>query len=433
MLKYAMLGIAASALMISAPAAAEPDGNLTYKMKKGDTLIGLAQNYFLNSSSVDRIVQMNRIKNPRLIPVGANITIPRRYLRYAPVNLEVQSLTGPVQLVRKGQPLTRPSKGLELREGDEIRTGRKGFVTITGYGNSRISLPSNSKARFIDARRYLINGLVDVQVKILEGRGNVTAPKLQDQERYRVGNPVAVTAVRGTQFRVGYDTENDLGLTEVVEGDVLVRGGAKDVATAAGFGVSASSAGVNDVEELLPAPELVEPGRIQTDSELAFALEPINGATGYRTQIAKDAGFLEVVGEVVSSNASVTFESLEDGRYNVRSRAIAQSGLEGQSKVVSFRRKRLGVSASAGKSDFADAFKFAWNTTGSGNSFTAFQLWEKGKSDALLIDEIGLTDNDLYVSALPNGTFEWRVATFQMVDGEPVKVWSPKQELNVAD
>lgn len=433
MLKPTLLGFAAAALMLSAPSYAAPEGNITYKMKQGDTLIALANKHFLDGASVDRVVRLNQIADPRRIPVGKAIKIPRRYLRHTPVNLKVHSVSGPVGLIRNGEGARAALKDLQLREGDEIQTGRKGFITITGYGGSKVSLPSNSRARFIDARRYIINGLVDIQVKILEGRGSVIAPKLGDQERFRVGNPVAVTAVRGTEFRVGYDGTTDLALTEVTEGAVEVIGGDRTVPAPAGFGVTASAAGVSDVEELLPGPKMIEPGKMQTEAELAFELEPVNGAVGYRVQIFRDITKLEAIDEVVSQNARVAFNSLEDGRYVVETRAIAKSGLEGQARDDGFLRKRLGIAADKSNSEYGDAHKFSWRTDGSGPSYTAFQIWNSKDRASPLVDEVGLTTNDIYVANLTAGSYEWRVATFQMVEGKPVKIWGPVYEFSVAE
>lgn len=433
MLKRTSFGLASIlALTMSSPLAAAPEGNVNYTMARGDTLNKLAARYFASRSAVKDVLRINGIADARRIPVGTKIKIPRRYLRFKPVDMRVRSASGPVFVQVKGKEFAL-KRGRQILEGDVIRTGRNGFLSIAGYGNSRLSLPSNSRARFVDARRYLINDLVDIQVKVLEGRSNIAAPKLKAQERYRVGTPVAVTAVRGTEFRVGYTPSGGLGVTEVVEGNVLVGNDANAVAAPEGFGVSASPAGVNDVEALLPAPTIVAPGKLQTEEELTFAIQPMAGAEGYRTQISRDVGFLEIVSEVVSKDGSVTFASLDDGRYHVRARAIAESGLEGLSEVRSFRRKRLGVSAEAEKSEFADAFKFAWQAEGDGTSYTAFQIWEKGNRDTLLVDEAGLTQNDIFVGNLPKGDYRWRVGNFQIDEGEAVKVWGPVQELKVTD
>ena len=433
MLKRTSFGLAATlALTLSSPLAAAPEGNVNYTMVRGDTLNQLAADYFASRSAVKDVLRINGIADARRIPVGAKIKIPRRHLRFKPVDMRVLSVSGPVFMQVNGREFALKI-GRQIVEGDVIRTGRNGFLSIAGHGSSRLSLPSNSRARFVDARRYIINDLVDIQVKVLEGRSNIVAPKLKAQERYRVGTPVAVTAVRGTEFRVGYSPGDDLGLTEVVEGDVLVGSGANSVEAPEGFGVSASSAGVNDVEALLPAPSILTPGKLQTETELKFAVSPIDDAIGYRTQLSKDAGFLEVVDEVVSSNEVAVFGALDDGRYYVRARAIATSGLEGQSEIHTFRRKRLGISAEAEKSDFDDAFKFAWQAAGDGASYAAFQIWAQGNRDQLLVDEIGLTQNDIFISNLQQGDYRWRVGTFQIDEGEAIKVWGPVQELKVTD
>jgi hypothetical protein len=431
MLKRAGLAVSAAlALTFTAPLAAAPEGNVTYKMESGDTLLKLADTFFLKRDDFQTVMRVNKIRDARRIPVGASIKIPRRLLRFEPVDLRVRSLSGPVSVTTKGKS-AKPKLGRLIREGDEIRTGRNGFISIAGRGNSRLTLPSNSRARFIDARRYLINDKIDIQIRVLEGRGEVRAPKLKGQERYRVGTPVAVTAVRGTEFRVGYDPEAALGLTEVDEGNVAVANDGRSVAAEAGFGVTASPAGVRDVEELLPAPSIVEPGKLQTSEDVSFTITPMDGAKGYRTQIAKDAGFLEIVEEAVAKAPVATLGKLEDGRYFVRARAIATSGLEGKSDIYSFRRKRVGVSAEA--SSFDDAFKFAWSTQGSGPSYVAFQLWEEGNRERLLVDEIGLTESNLYIDNLENGSYRWRVANFQIDSGEVIKVWGPVQQLNVTE
>jgi len=56
MFKPALLGLATAVLTVSAPAYAAPEGNITYKMKRGDTLIALANKHFLDENSVERVI-----------------------------------------------------------------------------------------------------------------------------------------------------------------------------------------------------------------------------------------------------------------------------------------------------------------------------------------------------------------------------------------
>ncbi|MDJ0643382.1 MAG: LysM peptidoglycan-binding domain-containing protein [Erythrobacter sp.] len=428
-LKRLVMGLFA---VTAASASAAPDGDITYTVKPADTLYDLAGAYLVDRSHIDELRRINRVRNPRLMQVGTTLKIPRRLLKSRPVKLTLQSFSGSVRLT-SGRRSLDPAIGLTVGEGVEIATGRNSFVSIAGDGNSKVSIPSNSRARIVDARRYLINGQIDIQLRVLRGRGEVVAPEVDGEGRYRVGTPLVVTAVRGTEFRVAFDPDREISLTEVVEGEVLVASGTADVPATAGFGVATAGEVLGQAERLLPAPELTEPGRIQTDETISFAIEPLEDAAAYRTQIARDAGFIEVLTEKIEETLEAEFEPLDDGRYFVRSRAISEVGLEGFSKVYSFRRKRVGVAASAEPAGFADAFKFAWRTEGTGSATHAFQLWNADDPGALLVDEVGLSNTAVLVSSLDPGTYRWKVATFQIDQGDVIKVWGPVQELTVSE
>lgn len=427
-----------SALLLSAfsvtlsPLHARSSDTLVYQVKRGDTLIALANAYFSSERHVRSVQRLNRIRNPRRIPVGMQLKIPRNVLRYDLVPLEIRSFSGPVRTVVGGRS-GNAAMGAQLGEGDEISTGANGFVSLSGVDGARVSLPSNSRARIISAKRYLLLGAIDIEVRMLAGRSNVTAPKLDRGERFRVGTPVAVTAVRGTEFRVAHDPESGLGAAEVTEGLVSVTSGEAAVDTPAGFGVAASAAGVSEPEQLLPAPDMIDAGRTQTGAELEFSIDPVAGASGYRTQIARDASFLEIIGEAITDSPSVRFAEIDDGRLFVRSRGVASSRIEGLSQAYSFRRKRLGVSGSVESGGEDDPYKFVWRTEGEGQSYQAVQIWQEGAEGRMVVDEIGLVDSAILISELEPGVYHWRVGTLQVDDGEIIKVWGAPQKLTVSE
>lgn len=416
----------------ASPAYAAPDGSISYSVKRGDTLYDLSREYLTGPAAIRQVQRLNRIRNPRTLRIGRVLTIPRALLKHEDVNLELQSFSGPVALSMRGRTIT-PQLGLKMREGLEISTGNRGFVAIGGADNSRVSIPSNSRARIVDARRYLINGKIDIQLRVLKGRGEVVAPKIDGDARYRVGTPVAVTAVRGTEFRVAYEPDSEVSLAEVVEGAVEVAVGEATTSPEAGFGVAATPGAVGSVERLLEPPVVIDAGRIQTEELVNLDIAPLDGASGYRTQIARDAGFVEVVEETLGSDTQISFAELEDGRYFVRARGVSQVGLEGLSKASTFRRKRLSAEGGVEESPLADAFKFAWRSVGSGQSYSAFQLWRDDAQDTLLVDEVGLENSAILVSNLSPAKYKWRVATFQIDEGEVIKVWGPAQELEVTE
>lgn len=426
------LSLAGLSLAFATPANAEPDGNVTYVIQPGDTLYDLAQDYLSDASEMGEVRSENGISRPRLLQIGQSITIPRRLLKFEPVSLSLRSFSGRVT-VEKGGRAVAASEGQAVPEGAIVSTGANSFVAIGGEDGTVITLPSNSRIRIVDARRYAINDKIDVQVKVLKGRGTIRAPKIDGEARFRAGTPLAVTAVRGTEFRVAFIDDRGVSLTEVVEGEVAVQQGDEALITPSGFGVASTELGLADREALLEAPELIEGSKIQTAENITFAIAGIDGATAYRTQLARDAGFLEIIDENVSEAPEAVFAELEDGRYFVRARAIASSGLEGLAKPYNFRRKRVGASAGAEPSPLADTIKFAWQAQGKGESFHAFQLWRADAPQTLIIDEVGLTNSAILIGDIKPGKYVWRAATFLIDEGEVVKIWTPAQEIELTE
>ena len=410
------------------PAAAQ-DGSVTYRVVKGDTLYGIAKRYLRTQSAALELQRINQVRNPRRMPVNRRLTIPRRLLRTRPVTVEVAAWSGPVTIGGSA-----PTVGAALRSNQRIVTGRNGFVSFrTSYGG-RFSIPSNSRAKLNYAHRYVLNNLLDVDFEVERGRGSATSPTLKREERLRMRTPVATTAVRGTEYRVAYLPDQGISLAEVIEGNVAVLAGEEEQSVEAGFGVVSTEEGIGAQETLLPAVEFVKPGSVQTGEQLEFEIVPQSAAAAYRVQLARDAGFIDVIAEQVVTGPEATFESLEDRRYFVRARAVSQSRLEGNSQAYSFRRKRLGVSASVSPSPLADGFLFEWLPEGEGTSTYAFQLWNENSPQKLVIDETGLAKQAFVVTDLANGTYVWRVAVMQ-ADAEEglLKVWGAPQSLVVAD
>ncbi len=419
---------------LSAPLAANGSDYVTYKIEANDTLLGIAQRYLVNQQSARQVQRFNRISNPRRLRIGSTLRIPRRLLAYRDVRLSVATFSGPVTI--DGQA---PQRNQQLSVNDRIVTRANGFITFNTSFGGRISLPSNTAAQLKRSRRYTLGNALDVDFLITRGRANISSPSLNDQDRLQMRTPLAVTAVRGTDFRIGFDPESgEFSLTEVTEGAVNVAAGDEERAAPAGFGIASTPTGVNPPEELLPAPAVSDPGAIQTGETLDFALEPVAGARGYRVQLARDAGFVDVVSERVIDTEETSFPALDDGRYFVRARAIAQSGLEGQSEAYPFLRKQLGVGASAAASIDDSGYTFAWfaqsSEDGSAPVTFAFQMWSEDAPDVLLVDEVGLSVTELALTDLAPARYQWRVAAISTDPQEGlIKVWGAPQTLVVSD
>ena len=413
-----------------AGAMAQDDDAIIYTVKKGDTLYTLAQRYMRSYRSVRVVQRLNKIANPRRLPIGKTLRIPRSALKYTPLRLNVAYYSGTVTVSNKAI-----SNATQLTEGDTVSTAGNGFITFASDSGKRFTMPSNSVMFLGTARRYVLGNIEDIDFEVRKGRGNTKSSPLKRNDRLRMRTPVATTAVRGTEFRTAFAADTGASITEVVEGSVNVAVGEESDVASEGFGLASTAAGLGQQEALLPAAKFVEGTRPQTAEALAFEIVPLQGAAQYRVQLARDADFLDVVNETVVADPAASFSDLEDGRYFVRARGVSASGVEGLNAYAdSFLRKRLGVEGSSERSALADGFMFKWLAAGQGNSTYAFQLWREGEAGQLLVDETGLSDTSILLTNLEPATYQWRVAVMQTDPVEGLlKVWGETKGLVVSD
>jgi len=316
----------ALAALLAAPVAAQPTAEplFRYKVRPGDTLSAMARDYFV-SNDYRTVQTMNRVADPRRLPIGSYLMIPSRLLRVEPVGARITSYRGGVSV--DGRPVTLAQM---VREGMRVETGANANVTVTLDDGSAISLPSQSRIRIARLRRVLLTGSVDRNFVMEAGRSRSSVTPFKDPEsNFRVTTPLSVSAVRGTDFRVAVDETGQTALTEVVGGTVGVAKDeeADETGVTRGFGVTATPAGVQKPVPLLPPPMLKSMAR--TPTGVAITGEPVEGAVRYRIQLATDAAFRDVFDEVVSDKPAAGFTLSDGATFFVRLTAIAASGMEG--------------------------------------------------------------------------------------------------------
>lgn len=410
---------------------AEPD-TVRYQVRQGDNLFALARAYLRNIGDYRAVQRLNHVADPLAVPVGRSLTIPRALLRYKPIEAHVLAWRGDVRIVRGGQPAPLAIDAV-VREGDAIETGANAFISLGLPDDSVVALPSQSQLRVARLRQYALAGAVERQFDVLAGRARAVVTPLKEQDRFRVVTPSAVSAVRGTELRVAWDPKAERGATEVLEGHVAVDGSSRAVMVDAGRGVVAGRDGPGEPVALLSAPKLVRPGAVQDGDALSFTVDPLAGATRYHVQVARDAGFVDVVGEA-EGGPLVSLPGVEEGGWFVRASAIDGNGLEGMVRTYSFKRRQNVVATETArrKSGRYQEYLFRWRASGTGTLQYRFQLYRGEAEGVPIIDEVGLTRRGLVVTDLPPGTYKWRVQTLQFVEGEVNQKWSPAEELTIS-
>ncbi len=333
------------------------DEIIIYRTKPGDTLKGLGQRWFANPEDWRRAMALNKVKDPDVLAPGTALRVRSSWLKTNPIRAELAAFRGAVRIVRKtaGLPVV---KGMELAEGDILETGHNGFATLRLPDNSQVSLPSASRIRLARLRQVPMSDSIDRRFTLEQGRSEArVTPMSNPASRFLITTPVAVAAVRGTQFVVTYTPAEMKALTAVTEGMVAVqrKGGIEDVLVRAGFGNLTTRSGATRPIALLPAPEVETPERVQDAEKVTFRLRSVPGATRYRVEIATDAGFVDRVGSVDIDGTIATFEGVPDGKYQVRAFALDSLGLSGQAaRPVTFERSWIGNQQAAAEQRVAE-------------------------------------------------------------------------------
>lgn len=329
-----MLALAGALAMLlgSSFAAAQPaeDPPLSYRVRPGDTLISLSTNYLTRKDDYRTIQSLNRIADPYRLPIGSTLLIPEKLLRTEPVLGEVISFRGTVTV--DGQPARLK---MPIRQGNQIETGASSSVTVRFPDDSAITLPSQSRIRVDRLRRILLTDALDRNFRLQAGKAVSGVKKMTNPDsNFRVTTPLSVSAVRGTDFRVGFDEETGQALTETVTGTVGVAPDEEqdEIGVNRGFGVIGTKDGIQPPVPLLTWPKLTKLARGDGNT-VVVAYEPVEGAKSYRVQLASDLEFRDIIDETLTEELGVSFPGFGSKPFFVRLTAFSPFGMEGMPHV----------------------------------------------------------------------------------------------------
>jgi hypothetical protein len=403
-------------------------------VKAGDTLYGLAARYLSRPADAEVVRQLNHVSNPRRLPIGRTLTVPSRLLRTEPIAARLTAYSGTIA-VRASGALT-PRLEMPLQEGYELETGRNAFLTFELPDASRVTLPSQSRVRLERLRKVLLTGAVQRDIRVEDGRASSTVTPMPDKaSRFRILTPVAVSAVRGTEFRVKHDAAAGRSTLEVLEGHVAqaTARGPQETAVPAGFAVATAAAGVSPPVKLLPPPALEAPARLQDDPVVGFRLRPEQQAAAYHAEIARDAGFIDVIAEATAASPEIALANIPNGTLFVRLTQIDAAGFEGLPATYAFERRlnALGLAPPTAVPGARREYLFKWRSTGGAPEVFRFRLTRDGAEGEPVIDAPGLTERRIIVSNLPPGLYFWRVLVTRREGGRVYERWSAPERFEI--
>jgi hypothetical protein len=418
----------------------------TYVTRAGDSLYDIATRYLSNPADWAKLASLNRVSVPRRLQPGKTLRVPVALLRQDGLSAKVTAANGPVQHAFRDSPLLPLTVGSSLVEGDRVQTGHDGFATLELADGSHIVLPPDTSLDLATLRQTALTGATDRIVNLHRGEvsSEVTHATKKD-DRFQIRSPSVVAGVRGTQFRVSYD-EKGTTAVEVLDGAVGVDAYSPTAAPAPGIPLAASEQLVaarhgsltlagkpaGEPVALLDAPELLHPSRVQDDTEVAFDISPLALARGYRVQIGRDAGLLDMIRDVRSADPHVALGALEDGTYFVRISAIDEHGLEGMPNIWAFERRRMSLGVSAGPLNGSHDYTFRWFADrGAQNTRFRFVLGTTADLRVPIVDRPDIVEDEVIVRDLPKGVYYWTVITEQFDNGHYYQKASPVQSFTL--
>ena len=396
--------------------------DFVYVVRPGDNPWNITQRYLKSIDYWPRIQDYNRILDPQAIQPGTPLRIPVAWMRGDSGTARVVDVRGEVerQLGAATEPLVA---GMTLAPGTLVRSGADGSLTLEFADGSRSLVGNNTELRLDEIRRLRASGAHQVRIELNQGHvGSAVTPGRRSGGRFMIQTPAAVAAVRGTDFRV--TAEADGVRAETLEGEVVLRNNRGKTRLPAGTGTySARGRAPEKASALLPAPVLEAlPERIE-HVPFRVPIAAIEGARGYRTQIAPLTGFSVIESDRSGAEAAVLgHASLADGTYRMRVRAIDGRGLEGvdaERSIIIDARPEPPFPSLPAPDGFAtdDRVAFAW----AGNAEAERYHFELAR-DALFQDRV-LQRDDLTVPGLvlgedlAAGDYFWRVAVSTAAEG----------------
>lgn len=394
------------------------DADWRYRIRPGDTLITLTEDWLAPPRSWRDLQKLNRVPDPLRLMPGATLRMPVAWLRREAGVAEAVFARGQVTLQRGavGAALEPLTTGAALHSGDRIRTGAQSSASLRFADGSRLLVPPDSD---VSLEQLLVLGrdaLPAVRIGVQRGGADSrVAPNAQRVPLYEVRTPHVNLGVRGTEFRV--QTADSQSRMQVLAGAVHADGLGPDVAPGQGLLAEGST---RSVAPLLPAPDLG--GLVPLVERLPLHLSWVGGPAGavaWRAQLYAPGDFDRLLLDAVVGEPAATWpeaRDLADGDYGLRVRSIDARGQEGAAADATVRLQARPEppfiqAPAAGAVSYNGGMVLAWaRNTAAPNVRLQIARDAEFRDLALQPPPIAAAS---YEARLPDGSYHWRVASVE--------------------
>lgn len=310
---------------------------LIYEMKSGDTLISLVAKYFASPDALAEITKLNQIKDPYKIPVGQKLIFPRNLLSFSPSKAHLTSFDCMEPILVNGESKNLRLGGL-VPLNALIQIPKHCEAGITLEDASVVNILPGTTLRIKTLQKNPLDKSPEVEFELLAGRIALDVPKRQAGDApYQVRTPRSLAGVRGTQFRVGFDINQQQSQVEVKQGNVGTRGStdkaALEVKDNSGVVINASGQ-AGELEALPIAPNYLGYEKQSDLYKLKFGAK--DSAAKYFVANAKNVNFQANYQENAAGLLDLDLASLSNKAVFYQWLPLSKSGLIGEVKQYGF-------------------------------------------------------------------------------------------------
>jgi len=304
-----------------------------YTTRPGDTLWDISRKHLKSVNYWSLLQQHNSINTAKTMAPGTRLSIPIPWLKQTPAPAIILNISGDVSYAsaKDGKVTTLSVDKKTLSTGDRIITGQDGSATIKFADGSTLLLQKQSELILDTLSAFGSTGMVDTRMRLRKGRLETSVtPKTTPGSRYEITTPAAVAAVRGTQFRIGYQADDSIMLSEVVKGEIGVNAAGIDQAVPKGYGTIAEEGSPPlPPKALLAAPDLSQITKKILHLPYVIAWPEIESASAYRVQISTKQTIPTLMADQLTTLPQYSLDQLPSGKYQLVIRGIDDINLEG--------------------------------------------------------------------------------------------------------
>ena len=309
--------------------AATTEMMVPFHVQKGTNLIRIARQYCRNPSDWKTIAAINRLADPYIIYADSTIKVPLSILRTKMVSARVISIKGAPLLV-SGQDTTRQlHKGDTVLPGQTVVTRDDEYVHLVYPDNKHSRIGPGSKMLLVYLMRLADNNL---QAEFFLNRGRMTNAierKLKANEHFRTRTPMAITGIRGTEFRLKVE-DAETNIVETLRGRVALSAAGKEVIIGKGQGSMVKKGKPPEPPHALPPrPKIPELPAVYRMLPVVIPTPSRNNIRSMHLRVTTDRqGMNTLTEQTVAAGKKFSLSSLADGSYFLFLTATDQQGFE---------------------------------------------------------------------------------------------------------